>query len=61
MPRKISLEHCKEHLVHNGKIQPPQFKGKKRKKYPSVGFNTQCSWFGWNCMPDVFLSFIQGL
>lgn len=57
MPWKISLEHCKELLVHNGKILPPQFKGKKGKNYLAVDFNTQCSWFGWNCMPDVLLSF----
>lgn len=35
---KISLEHCKELLVHNGKILTPQFKEKKkkRKKYLAV-------------------------
>lgn len=37
MQWKIGLDHCKELLMCNGKILPPQFKGKK-KKVPVSGF-----------------------
>lgn len=52
MQRKTGLDDCNELLTCNIASSD-----QGEKKYPSVDLNPLCSWFGCNCMPDVFFSF----